>query len=277
MLGSRFSRLVHASLAGGSLVIGGCTSRAYDFGEADEGGDAESTGSTGIDSATVTITGPTSAGPATATTPTTDPTLDPTDPTGLPPEQPGPPQLIEAELLDGASLLLSFSEPLASTLSVDPRQFRLSAAFTPNGTYYYQYYTYYQEVGSWNGACYENCYEYCYDGSCQEYCWTYCQPGPPVRVATLSQPLDRPDLLLLTLDQAIGSGVCSQLQSFPAQWTSALFVHYTPEGSAPITDLSGELLADIAEHWALQPDRQWDYNQGTFPFMEPVLPIPCPF
>lgn len=34
LLGSRFSRLVHASLAGGSLVLAGCVDRAYDFGDA---------------------------------------------------------------------------------------------------------------------------------------------------------------------------------------------------------------------------------------------------
>ncbi len=276
MLGLRFSRLVHASLAGGSLVLGGCVSRAYDF---DEGGedDPEPTGTASTTDVDPTVD-PTTVGPTTSpTTTATDPTIDPTDPTGPPPEMPGPPQLIAAELLDDLQLLLTFSEPLAAPQAVDPRQFRLSAAYAPKGQYYYQYNTYYQEIGSWNGMCYEQCYEYCYDTGCEEYCWDYCQPGPPVRVGAIAQPLDRPDLLVLTLDNAIGPGVCTQLETFPSQWATGLFIHYTPDGSAQVTDLVGERLGDIGEHWALQPDRQWTYTQGTFPLMEPVIPIPCPF
>lgn len=282
MLGSRFSRLVHASLAGGSLVLG-CTNRAYDFNDDGGGSNDDSTGTTdGTVTVTVSTTEPTGSPtttPPTTTTPTTsptDPTVDP-DTTGPPPEMPGPPQLIAAEMLDNLTLQLSFSEPLAPPNSVDPQQFRLSIAYAPKGGYYYQYNTYYQEVGNWNGDCEEYCYEYCYDTGCNEQCWEYCQPGPQLRVAAFEQLYDRPDLLLLFFDNGIGSSVCTQLENFPSEWTRGLFIHYTPEGSAPITDNSGELLADIAEHWALQPNRQWAYNQGTFPFMEPVIPIPCVF
>lgn len=277
MLGLRFSRLVHASLAGGSLVLAGCVSRVYEF-------DTEGGGGEGESSDTETTTDPT-VGPSTDPTvgPTTvnptDPT-DPTDPTAPPPpppELPGPPQLIAADLLDNITLALTFSEGLSPPSSVDPKQFRLSGAYAPKGEYYYQYNTYYQEIGNWNGSCEEYCYEYCYDDECYEQCWDYCQPGPPVRIAAITQSPDRTDVLLLTLDNGIGPGVCSQLANFSEQWTKGLFIHYTPDGAAPVTDTQGELLADIGEIWALQPDRQWMYNQGTFPFMEPVLPIPCPF
>jgi hypothetical protein len=180
-------------------------------------------------------------------------------------------------MVDNITLGLTFSEPLAPPTSVDPLQFRLSAAYAPKGEYYYQYNTYYQEIGNWNGSCEEYCYEYCYDTSCHEQCWDYCQPGPPVRIAAITQLPESPQILLLTLDYGIGSGVCTQITNFPEQWTKGLFIHYTPDGAAPITDTVGELLADIAEAWALQPNRQWMYNQGTFPFMEPVIPIACPF
>lgn len=278
MLGLRFSRLVHASLAGGSLVLTGCVSRVYEFQDEDGGSEDDSTGTSG-GSVTVSTTEPT-GGPTTTppvTTDPTDPTVDPTDPTAPPPEMPGPPQLIAAQLIDNLTLELTFSEPLAPPNSVDPQQFRLSAAYAPKGEYYYQYNTYYQELGNWNGSCEEYCYDYCYDTGCYDQCWDYCQPGPPVRIAGIVQPAGRPDLLWLSLDNGIGSGVCSQIVNFPPKWTKGLFIHYTPEGNAPVTDTAGELLADIAEHWALQPNRQWSYNQGTFPFMEPVIPIPCPF
>lgn len=278
MLGLRFSRLVHASLAGGSLVLAGCVSRAYDF-SGDGGGDGDSSGtSDGTETdPTVGSVGPTTTPPP--TTSPTDPTVDPTDPTGPPPppELPGPPQLIAAEMLDNLTLGLTFSEAMGAPQSVDPQQFRLSGSYAPKGEYYYQYNTYYQEIGNWNGACEEYCYEYCYDTGCYDQCWDYCQPGPQVRIAAITQSPDRTDVLLLTLDNGIGPGVCSQLNGFPEEWTKGLFIHYTPDGAAPILDTQGEALADIGEHWALQPDRQWAYNQGTFPFMEPVIPIPCPF
>ncbi len=274
MLGLRFSRLVHASLAGGSLVLGGCVSRAYDFGD-DGGGDAESGTTEGTTDPTMGSVGPTTT--PTTTSPT-DPTVDPTDPTGQPPPPvlPGPPQLIDVQLLDNSTLALVFSEALSSPQSVDPQQFRLSGAYAPKGEYYYQYNTYYQEIGNWNGPCDEYCYEYCYQDECYEQCWDYCQPGPPVRIAAIEQSPERTDILLLTLDNGIGHGVCNQLSTFPEEWTKGLFIHYTPNG-VPVTDTQGELLADIGELWALQPDRQWMYNQGTFPFMEPVIPIACPF
>lgn len=279
MLGLRFSRLVHASLAGGSLVITGCVSRAYDF-LGDDGGDGDDSSTSGVTVTTTVSTteGPTTTPPITTTTTSpTDPTLDPTDPTAPPPEMPGPPQLIAVGLIDNSTLALTFSEPLSPPQSVDPQQFRMSAAYAPKGDYYYSYNTYYQEIGNWNGTCEEYCYEYCYDTGCNEQCWDYCQPGPPLRVAAITQPPDQPHLLFLTLDNGIGAGVCSQLANYPEPWTTGLFVHYTPDGASPVTDTQSEPLGDIGEHWALQPDRQWAYNQGTFPFMEPVLPIPCPF
>ncbi len=266
MIGLKLSRLVHASLAGGSLVVGGCADRSYDFG--DSGGDGD--GSTGATEGSGNPTGNPSGDP---TSPTVDPTGDPPPP----PDVPGPPQLIAVEMLDNLTLALTFSEGLASTQAVDPKQFRLSAAYAPKGEYYYQYNTYYQEAGNWNGPCEEYCYEYCYYDKCGEQCWDYCQPGPPLRVAAISQLAERPEVLLLTFDNGIGHGVCTQINNFPEQWHRGLFIHYTPTGSAPVTDTVGERLGNIAEHWALQPDRDFAYNQGDFPFMQPVLPIPCPF
>jgi len=259
-------------------VLSGCVSRAYDFSE--DGGEGEGESSSGSESTTDdptvgSITDPT-ANPTTSPIEPTNPT-DPTAPPPPPPELPGPPLLIAAEMIDNQTLALTFSEGLAPPSSVDPQQFRLSAAYAPKGDYYYQYNTYYQEVGNWNGSCEEYCYEYCYDDECYEQCWDYCQPGPPVRVASLYQPYVSPDVLLLTFDSGIGRGVCDQLESYPPEWSKGLFIHYTPDGTAPITDTQGELLGDIAEIWALQPDRQWMYNQGTFPFMDPVIPIPCIF
>ena len=39
----------------------------------------------------------------------------------------------------------------------------------------------------------------------------------------------------------------------------------------------GALLDAIAEHWVLRPNDRWASQQGDFPFMDPYIPIPCPF
>ena len=263
MLGLRFSRLVHASLAGGSLALAGCVDRAYDFGDAGTGGPDPTEGDT--------ETGP---DPTNGTVDPTTPTTEPPPP----PDVPGPPQLIAVGFADNLTLALTFSEAMAPPTAVDPRQFRLSAAIAPMDEQYYGYGTYYSEVGRWNGVDY-HCDEYCYEGMCHQRCWEYCYtpPGPPVRVAAITQPADRPDILLLTFDNGIGPGVCAHLQQYPDPWIHDLFIHYTTQGAAPLTDTVGEPLASIAEHWVLQPDVQYAYVEGTLPFMQPQLPIPCIF
>ncbi|MEM9455814.1 MAG: hypothetical protein AAGF11_16660 [Myxococcota bacterium] len=271
MLGLKFSRLVHASLAGGSLMLAGCVDRAYDFGDSgsfnpnpDPSGDPDPSGNPD---------------------PSGDPNPNPSttgDPVPPPPDVPGPPRLIAAQFIDNARLVLTFSEAIAPPTSVNPQQFRLSSAFAPQGEYYYQYGTNYQEVGLTNGVdyfCEEYCYEYCYQDECYDRCWEYCYtpPGPPVRVISVDPIPDRPEALVLGLDNPINGGVCSQLNQFPPEWISDLFIHYTPAGTAPITDNAGDVLAPIAEHWALEPNADFAYIEGFFEWMDPVLPIPCPF
>lgn len=262
---------MHAALAGGTLALSGCVDRAYDFGDGGADDSDPTEGETDTDTGPDTTNG------------TVDPTTTPTTEPPPPPDVPGPPQLIAVGFADNLTLALTFSEALAPPTAVDPRQFRLSAAIAPQGEqYYYTYGTYYSEVGRWNGAdyhCDEYCYEYCYEDYCNERCWEYCYtpPGPPVHVAAITQLPDRPDILLLTLDNGVGPGVCAHLKQYPEQWVHDLFVHYTTQGAAPVTDIVGEPLAQIAEHWVLQPEQEYSYLEGTLPFMQPVLPIPCVF
>ncbi|MCH9684253.1 MAG: hypothetical protein K0V04_22660, partial [Deltaproteobacteria bacterium] len=184
---------------------------------------------------------------------------------------------------DASVLQLTFNESIAPADQVNPRQFRLSAAFAA-GYDKYAYGTSYQDVGRWNGAgyyCDEYCYEYCdYDKDyCKDRCFEYCYipPGDPVHVSAIIQDAARPEVLLLRLDNAIGGGVCAQLNTFPEEWTSGLFIHYTTAGSAPVADPDGEALAPIAEHWVLAHEQDYVYVEGQLPFMDPLLPIPCPF
>jgi len=70
--------------------------------------------------------------PTEPTDPTVDPTVNPSDPTidptGEP--QPGPPQLIAAQILDQFTIELFFSEPIATISAIDTKKFRLSASFS---------------------------------------------------------------------------------------------------------------------------------------------------
>ncbi|MCA9706557.1 MAG: hypothetical protein KDK70_11960 [Myxococcales bacterium] len=261
----RFNRLVHAALGGDSLMLAGCVDRSYDFNDSGSEPEPDTSGGTETD-------------PSGGTNP--DPTTEPPPPPP-PPDVPGPPQLLSVQFVDNLTLALTFTEAVAPPTTVDPAQFRLAAAFAPQGEYY-AYGTNYLDPAIWNGVdytCEEYCYEYCYQDECFERCWEYCYtpPGPPVHVAAVAQLPDQPDVLLLSLDNGISGGVCNQLDGFPDPWIADLFITYTPQGAAPVTDNVGEPLGPIAEHWALQPGLEYEYVEGFFQFMSPMLPIPCPF
>lgn len=282
MVGLKTRRLGRASIAG-LLALTGCVDRAFDFGD-----------SGGIGPDPDPNPDPTSdPNPD----PTTDPNPDPTgDPVPPPPDNPGPPQLLDVRYVDNFTLTLTFSEGLASTAAVDPRQFRLSAAFGAAKAQEYGIYgTFYQEVGQWitNPEC-QYCYEYCdnyyggtdgYYGSggyyyCPKYCQTeYCYgSNAPLNILEIVQIPERPDTLWLTFDRGITPQVCENVNSAPPGLVVGLFLHYFASGAAPITDNSGELLASIAEHWVLtDPQLGNTYLDGFFPEMNPMLPIPCEF
>lgn len=205
----------------------------------------------------------------------TDPTVDPTvDPTG-PISQPGPPQLIAAQVLDNLTVELFFSEPIATIGAIDTAKFRLSASFS---NAYYSDATWYSDLGRWNGE--EVCNEYCYGEyttgeECYEWCYTPAGPNVHVQSIVNSGYTDR---VLLTLDQGMTSNLCKQLADRleNGATTAAIFLHYSNNGQG-ITDLDGEQLDAIAEHWVLLTNQYYSYQQGTFPFMNPFIPIQCPF
>jgi hypothetical protein len=86
------------------------------------------------------------------------------------------------------------------------------------------------------------------------------------------------DRAILALDAPITTNLCKQLADKVEQGASqaAMFLHYSNTGPG-ITDLDGESLDAIAEHWVLTTNTYYSYQQGTFPFMNPFIPIACPF
>lgn len=277
--------MVHAAIAGGSLALVGCVDRAIvdpSLAATDSvGGGTVGGGTTGGTDPTV---GPTSGSPTDPTTNPTTPT-DPTDPTGrpIPVPMPGPPQLIDAQILQNNVVELFFSEPMADPSAVDPSKFRLSFAWSSRYYGYDDGYTFYANLSRYTGAeqCYEYCwcdyyyYDYCYDDYCYEYCYTV--PGPSVDGISLALGASA-DRILMTLSSSITSSVCSAVRRREDQGRDAgLFVHYTNNGSPQITDTDSEGLDAIAEHWALPPQRDDAYQRGVFPALDPFIPIPCNF
>jgi hypothetical protein len=261
------------ALTGGTLVgLAGCGPLVpYDTDDAgDDGTSGTSAGSVSADTtATTTVAVTTSQPPPPGTTTTTGP-----------PPLEGPPQLIDAYFLTEDTLQLVFSEPIAPTDGVDPTKFRLSLAHTSSGYYGESYTTHYNDVGNWNGE--EYCYEYCgcnficdTEGECYEWCYT--MQGPILHVSGMENgPASHQ--VVLTLDHPIKPSVCGVLKDIQEYgYDGGLFVHYSNNGFPGIVDTQSEPLDAIAEHWVLRPHDRWANQQGDFPFMDPYIPIPCPF
>jgi hypothetical protein len=251
------------ALTGGTLVtLAGCGPLVpY---ENEDGGDEATSGtSASTTQSTSTVTTATTTSPPPSTTTTTGP-----------PPLDGPPQLIDAFFLTNNTLQLVFSEPIAPTTGVDTAKFRLSLAYA--GGYYYGDGTQYADVGNWNGE--EYCYEYCGPAPgdpCYEWCYT--MQGPHLRVAKMENG-PATHQVTLTFDAPVQSGVCDMVDNLE-EWGygAGLFIHYSNNGFPGIADTQNEPLDAIAEHWVLRPHDRWGNQQGDFPFMDPYIPIPCPF
>jgi hypothetical protein len=259
------------ALTGGTLVsLAGC-GPLVPYDTQDGGDDLSSGGTMGSASAGTTAM-------TTATVTTSPPPPSTTTSTGPPPLD-GPPQLIDAYFLTDTTLQLVFSEPIAPTTGVDPAKFRLSVGYVGSG-YYEGYSTNYNDVGNWNGE--EYCYEYCgcnficdTEGECYEYCYT--MQGPILHVSGMDNgPASHQ--VVLTLDHPVKPGVCGVLKDLEQYgYEGGLFVHYSNNGFPGIVDTQSEPLDAISEHWVLRPNDRWASQQGDFPFMDPYIPIPCPF
>lgn len=265
-------RHVPVLVATGALALG-CGPRVLGFDT--DGSDSDPTG-TG-DPTTNPSGNPTDPTANPTMDPSTDPSTDPTiDPTGTIP-LPGPPLLVDAIVRDAFTVELFFSEPIATIGAIDTNKFRMSAAFSYS---YYSESTRYSDLGRWNGE--EQCNEYCYGedyggtgDNCYEWCYT--PAGPNVRVQSIVNSAYA-DRALMVLDGPITTNLCKQLAKKLEEGAgeAAMFLHYSNNGPG-ITDLDGESLDAIAEHWVLTTNTYYSYQQGSFPFMNPFIPIACPF
>jgi hypothetical protein len=262
MLGLRFSRLVHAAIASGALVLGACP--------ADDGDTDTDTDTTGTASTTDVDPEPT--------------TTFPPDPTN-PPPPPGditPPALSAVTMIDPFTLQLAFTEPVASVETVNPKRFRLSLARGYFGTYGGQPATYLRDPQYYNfteycppkpPACYyEPVPYYCYYGGC------YYQQTPPIEVADLFNHYYDPALVILSLTVPIQQSLCNVLNLEDQVTDFVLHLHYASGGLAQITDLAGLPLPSMSDPWVKSQSNYYNYlNSAPFSNFNPFLPIPCNF
>lgn len=196
----------------------------------------------------------------------------------------GPPTLTAASMIDRSTVRLVFSEAMAPVGDVDPTAFRLSlaAAYVGDlpGTMYSDLASYAGDSPCPASPTGEQC---CYSECTGDDCVDKCVPGNlPLRVAGVCNDSDDPEVLLLHLDRAVDERTCFSVMYFEyynehygPMAGGGIFVHYTDD-KIPVTDAQSEPLAPIAEHWALDPDVVYSYADGSFPMLDPWLPIACP-
>ncbi len=188
---------------------------------------------------------------------------------------PGSPDDHEAPIVLGARFVaadrvqLSFSEALAPVDAVNPRQFRLSRAYTmiddDGGGYVYATGYYYDLAGP----------------------DSYSQPLVVIKLELYEQ---QPEILALTLSRPIPPEVCEQLGETQAQLEqmanqpegrrgeTGLFLHYTARGSDGVRDRVNNPLDEFGADWAINFGVRQETVYGTEPVTRlDLLPrLECP-
>jgi hypothetical protein len=185
------------------------------------------------------------------------------------PDDQDPPTILGARFVARDRVQLTFSEPLTSVEGVNPRQFRLSRAYSAidgGGEQGYASGYYYDLSGS-------NAYD------------------PPMVVIELELYDEQPEVLALLLNRPVPVELCDTLlqqkadvaiaASDPANQRRAqagLFLHYTSRGSVGIRDKVNNSLDDVGADWALNFGSRHKQVYGAEPVMRlDLLPeLACP-
>lgn len=212
---------------------------------------------------------PESGGEPVANAPTPDAECKTADASGEPAQarpQPGqngdldPPVAIGGRFVTRDRVQLTFSEPLAPVAQVNPRQFRLSMAYS-NIDY---------------GAGYASGYYYDLAGG-DSY-------EPPVVVTSLETYEGRPEVLALQLSRPVPGELCVDMQDMVSEQVEGarsrigLFLHYTSRGSVGIRDMGDNPLGDMGGEWALHFGARHKTMYGTEPVMrlDLLVELACP-
>lgn len=259
MLGLRFNRLVHASIAGGTALLTGCPGGGEDT-ESDSDSDSSGTDSSDTEDPTTTVA------------PTTEPPPPPP-----PPADVTPPALVAIEFFDPQVLRLTFTEAIASVDDVNPKRFRLSVGRFIVNNYYGDYQrTVYSDPEFYNHQQY--CNEVCYD---YYNCYYQCYYGPNLPLDPVDVLADayNPTQVVLLLAQPITPNLCNLINALSGDpdRPAGLLLHYADGGAAQITDLASIPLAGFGATWVKEDESQYmQVDDLKFPELNPFLPIPCP-
>jgi hypothetical protein len=178
-----------------------------------------------------------------------------------------PPVLLGGSFVARDRVQLTFSEPLAPTKTVNPRQFRISTAYST--TDYTGGYAsgYYYDLGG------NNSYE------------------PAIVVVSLEGYENRPEVLALQLNRPVPIQTCLDIRQRQADIVSnqgvdgatarsrtGVFLHYTNRGSDGVRDRAQNPLGDMGGEWALHFGARQRTAQGSAPVMrlDLLLELNCP-
>jgi hypothetical protein len=168
------------------------------------------------------------------------PCATPKPPPGSPDDH-DPPVILGARFIARDRVQLTFSEPLGSVEGVNPRQFRLSRAYSSLDSGYRNYASgYYYDIAG------TDVYE------------------QPLVVVELELYAEQPEVLALSLNRPVPVEICDELAQRKADIAVAasdpantrrgqigLFLHYTSRGSVGVRDKVNNPLGDIGADWAL--------------------------
>jgi hypothetical protein len=177
-----------------------------------------------------------------------------------------PPALLGGRFIARDRVQLTFSEPVVPSKGFNPRQFRLSSAYSTTD----------YQAGYASG--------YYYDLGGNSY-------TPPIFVTSVEAYPNQPEVLALQLNQAIPVDVCLAMRErqntiasnqgvdgSTSRARTGVFLHYTMRGSDGIRDRAENPLADMGGEWALHFGARQRTSQGSEPVtrLDLLLELMCP-
>lgn len=178
-----------------------------------------------------------------------------------------PPVLVNGRFVARDRVQLTFTEPLGPVETVNPRQFRLSSAYS---TVDYQ--------GGYASG-------YYYDlGGSDSYL-------PAIVVISLESDEGQPEVLSLQLNRPVPVDVCLGIRERQSSIASnqgvdgpsvrartGVFLHYTSRGSDGVRDRAQNPLGDMGGEWALHFGARQRNSQGAEPVtrLDLLLELDCP-
>lgn len=185
------------------------------------------------------------------------------------------PRILAARFVARDRVQLTFSEALGPIDQVNPRQFRLSMAYSMVA-YDYGYKYGGPDVAYASGYYYDLAGPDAYE--------------PPLVVLALDRYDDQPELLALRLSRPVPTDLCEEIQDTEQTMADeaaagpagdgrvGLFLHYTSRGSVGVRDLAQNPLEDMGGEWALHFGARNKSVYGSEPAMrlDLLVELECP-